>query len=153
VNGTVTRGRRGAALVLVAAAFLAQVLVARGASAATTLPRDRMLSLTNQDRSEYHKARLALDSQLSRYARQHSERMADRGSLFHTADLAAKLKGRDWSIGGENVGYGPTLANLERAFMGSTPHRSNILRTAFDHAAVGVFKSGGRIWVTVIFYG
>jgi uncharacterized protein YkwD len=37
--------------------------------------------------------------------------------------------------------------------MRSTPHRRNILRAAFDHAAVGVIHSNGSYWVTVIFYG
>jgi uncharacterized protein YkwD len=153
VTGAVTRGRRATAVVLLAAAVLAQGLVARGADAAPARPRDRMLALTNQDRSERHKAQLALDSKLSRYARQHSRQMAEKELLFHTADLAAKLKGRDWSVLGENVGVGPTLAGLEKAFMRSKVHRKNILLKTFDHAAVGVFKSDGQCWVTVIFYG
>jgi uncharacterized protein YkwD len=37
--------------------------------------------------------------------------------------------------------------------MKSRPHRKNILRTTFDHAAVGVIHSNGSLWVTVIFYG
>jgi uncharacterized protein YkwD len=79
--------------------------------------------------------------------------MATKGYLFHTADLNSKLKGLDWSIGGENVGVGSTLDGLESAFMRSTSHRRNILRTGFDHAAVGVIRSNGSFWVTVIFYG
>jgi uncharacterized protein YkwD len=79
--------------------------------------------------------------------------MASKGYLFHTADLAAVLKGRDWTIGGENVGVGSALTDLEDAFMASKLHRQNILRTTFDDAAVGVFKSDGEFWVTVIFYG
>jgi uncharacterized protein YkwD len=51
------------------------------------------------------------------------------------------------------VGVGSTLDGLESAFMRSTSHRRNILRTGFDHAAVGVIRSNGSFWVTVIFYG
>ena len=112
-----------------------------------------MLSLTNDDRAQRDKAALKLNAALSSYAKHHSRQMATKGYLFHTADLPSKLKGFDWSIGGENVGVGSTLDGLEGAFMNSPPHRKNILRTAFDHAAVGVIHSNGSFWVTVIFYG
>jgi uncharacterized protein YkwD len=81
--------------------------------------------------------------------------MADAGYLFHSTDeqLVDALKGRDWSLGGENVGMGSSLDGLEGAFMDSKPHRKNILRKAYDHAAVGIAKVDGTYWVTVIFYG
>jgi uncharacterized protein YkwD len=37
--------------------------------------------------------------------------------------------------------------------MDSAPHRRNVLRRGYDHAAVGVVKAGGSFWVTTIFYG
>jgi uncharacterized protein YkwD len=138
---------------------LLMVLVTQGVSAdrvsASTDHRRRahMLSLTNDDRAQHDKAALRLNAVLSRYATHHSRQMATKGYLFHTADLNSKLKGLDWSIGGENVGVGSTLDGVEIAFMRSTPHRRNILRTGFDHAAVGVIRSNGRFWVTIIFYG
>jgi uncharacterized protein YkwD len=79
--------------------------------------------------------------------------MAEAGYLFHTPDLAGKLRGLDWSLGGENVGVASSLTDLQEAFMASPPHRRNILQRRFDHAAIGVVMSGGRLWVTVIFYG
>jgi len=149
------RDRRlaGVALALLIV-LLAQGVSAERASASTDLRRrSYMLSLTNDDRAQHDKAVLRMNAVLSRYATHHSRQMATRGYLFHTADLSSKLKGLDWSIGGENVGVGSTLDGVEGAFMGSTPHRRNILRTGFDHAAVGVIHSNGSFWVTVIFYG
>jgi uncharacterized protein YkwD len=149
------RDRRlaGVALALLIV-LLAQGVSAVRASASTDLRRrSYMLSLTNDDRAQHDKAVLRMNAVLSRYATHHSRQMATRGYLFHTADLSTKLKGLDWSIGGENVGVGSTLDGIEGAFMGSTPHRRNILRTGFDHAAVGVIRSNGSFWVTVIFYG
>jgi uncharacterized protein YkwD len=147
------RGPAGVALALLIV-LLAQGIVADRASASTDhRRRAHMLSLTNDDRVERDKAALKLNAALSRYAKRHSRQMATKGYLFHTADLPEKLKGLDWSIGGENVGVGSTLDGLESAFMKSKPHRRNILRTAFDHAAVGVINSDGSFWVTVIFYG
>jgi uncharacterized protein YkwD len=79
--------------------------------------------------------------------------MAEAGQLFHTKDVAGKLGQRDWSMWGENVGYASSLTDVQAAFMGSTPHRKNILRSGFDHTAIGVVESDGNLWVTVIFYG
>ena len=79
--------------------------------------------------------------------------MAERGELFHTANLAAKLDGVAWTIGGENVGMGLSLRSLQNTFMASKPHRRNILREGFDHTAIGIVESDGSLWVTVIFYG
>ncbi|HEX9122699.1 MAG TPA: CAP domain-containing protein [Actinomycetota bacterium] len=148
-----TGSRRKAAIaLLVVAAFFAQGFAPQHADAVARR-RGTMLELTNQDRSQHDKATLALNAKLSHYAKQHSRDMAQEGYLFHTADLAAKLKGLDWTVGGENVGVGTALDGLERAFMDSTVHRRNILRTTFDHTAIGIVRSDGKFWVTVIFYG
>jgi uncharacterized protein YkwD len=112
-----------------------------------------MVPLINDDRAAKDRPALKLDLELSRYARKHSQDMADAGVLFHTSDLAAKLKGKHWSIAGENVGMAPDLRTLEDMFMASAPHRRNILNREFDHVAVGVVESDGYVWVTVIFYG
>jgi uncharacterized protein YkwD len=148
------RGRRTAAVaLLLVVAFLAQGVRASNANAAT-LQRDTMLSLTNEDRTSHRLAPLVLDNKLSRYAKQHSRDMAKTGYLFHTSDLAAKLQGLDWSLGGENVGVGSSLDGLESAFMNSPEHRDNILQKTYDRSAVGVFHDAdGNYWVTVIFYG
>jgi uncharacterized protein YkwD len=79
--------------------------------------------------------------------------MADAGYLYHSEDLTDVLDGVDWSMGGENVGVSSTLDDLQAAFMASKPHRKNILQEGFDHVALGVVKSDGNLWVTVIFYG
>ena len=150
-----TRGRSlaGVALALLIVLLAQGISVDRASASSDHRRRAHMLSLTNDDRAQRDKAALKLNAVLSRYATHHSRQMATRGYLFHSADLSSKLKGLDWSIGGENVGVGSTLDGLEDAFMKSTPHRKNILGTAFDHAAVGVVHSNGSFWVTVIFYG
>ena len=149
------RDRRlaGVALALLIVLLAQGVSADRASASADLRRRSYMLSLTNDDRAQHDKAVLRMNAVLSRYATHHSRQMATRGYLFHTADLSSKLKGLDWSIGGENVGVGSTLDGVEGAFMGSTPHRRNVLRTGFDHAAVGVIRSNGSFWVTVIFYG
>ena len=149
----VGRTRRHLALaVLVASALFSSGVATAPAHAGTGL-RGQMLQLTNDHRAHHDCAALQLDLQLSRYAKRHSQDMADAGGIFHSDDLAAKLKGKDWSAGGENVGVGTSVTDLEAAFMASTPHRRNILDRDFDHVAIGVVESDGDLWVTVIFYG
>jgi uncharacterized protein YkwD len=145
--------RRRMALVFLLAAVLVSSGIAITPAQAGTRLRSTMVPLINDDRADRDRATLKLDLELSRYAKRHSQNMADRGEIFHTHDLAAKLKGKSWSIAGENVGMGPSLPDLEAAFMASTPHRRNILNREFDHVAVGVVESHGNFWVTVIFYG
>lgn len=147
------RHRLAVVLLLVLPLLLSGVATDHARAGAVARNRDRMLQLTNDVRADRSRDVLELDSQLSRYALRHSRAMAEAGYLFHTDDLAARLKGRDWSIGGENVGMGSSLGDLLAAFMDSRPHRKNILRRSFDHAAIGVVKSDGNLWVTVIFYG
>jgi uncharacterized protein YkwD len=155
VANSVSRSRRQVALAfLLAAALLTTGIATDPARAgATEPPRGEMFRLTNDDRESKDRRALDLNARLSRYAKRHSQAMADRGELFHTEDLAGKLAGLNWTIGGENVGMGPDLPSLESAFMASTPHRKNILRRGFKDAAIGVVESDGSFWVTVIFYG
>ena len=150
---SVRRSRRRMALVFLLAAVLVSSGIAITPAHAGTGLRAQMVPLINDDRATRDRPALKLDLELSRYAKKHSQDMADAGELFHTNDLAAKLKGKSWSIAGENVGVGPSLPDLEDMFMASTPHRRNILNREFDHFAVGVVESDGYFWVTVIFYG
>ena len=143
------------ALALSALLVLGIVPVRPTANASDLGPRRTMLSLTNIDRDARNRADLAFATTLSRYAKQHSQAMADAGYLYHSTDdqLRAALGMYDWTIGGENVGVGSTLESLEDAFMASRDHRENILRPEYAHAAVGIVRADGRVWVTVLFYG
>lgn len=156
MSQVLVRGRRGGAAV---AFLLSLVLLSSGIwtdharAAVAKKPQKELLALTNEARIEHGKSDLALNAKLSRYASRHSREMAKKGYLFHTADLADKLKGLDWSMGGENVGVASSLTDVQATFMASKDHRRNILQKVYDHAAIGVVESDGVIWVTVIFYG
>jgi uncharacterized protein YkwD len=146
--------RRGIVVAfLLLGSLLCSGIAADRAEAGAKADRGQMLRLTNQDRAERDRDRLDLDAKLSRYAVRHSRAMANAGYIFHSEDLADVLDDVQWSLGGENVGVGSSLADLEAAFMASKPHRRNILEDDFENAAIGVVKSDGNFWVTVIFYG
>ena len=148
-----SRTRVAAVLLLCVCLWLSGSATDQARAGESAKHRAELLQLTNEARDKKDRDVLALDAKLSRYAVRHSLAMAEAGQLFHTEDLADKLGERDWSIGGENVGYGSSLTDVQAAFMGSAPHRRNILRAGFDHTAIGVVESDGNLWVTVIFYG
>lgn len=153
MSTTTSRNRKRIALLLLVCLPLLLGPRTEARAGGTPRYRARMVQLVNEVRDRHDRRLLRVDRKLSRYATRHSRQMADVGYLFHTPDLASKLDGRNWSIGGENVGLASSLRAVLGNFMDSTPHRRNILRRGFDHAAVGVVKAGGNLWVTTIFYG
>ena len=81
--------RRRMALVFLLAAVLVSSGIAITPAHAGTGLRGQMAPLINDDRANRDRAALKLDLELSRYAKRHSQAMADAGELFHTDDLAA----------------------------------------------------------------
>jgi uncharacterized protein YkwD len=112
-----------------------------------------MFKLTNASRAHYGRAPLKLSWSLSYIAHQHSAAMAAKQTIFHTSNLGYVIRNYSWTIAGENVGMGPDVWTLERAFMASPLHRANILNSHFRTCGVGVVSRGGTIYVTVIFLG
>ena len=155
-SGQKSRKRLGALVAL----LMSGVLLV-GAAAGTAVgdeklgPRLHMLALTNSDREHHERRDLAFAAKLARYAKAHSQAMADNGYIYHSTgdQLRAQLDGYQWQLGGENVGVGGSLESLEDAFMASSEHRKNILRRVYGHAAVGIVRADDRIWITVILYG
>jgi uncharacterized protein YkwD len=82
-------------------------------------------------------------------ARDQARRMADQETLFHNPRLTSEVP--NWRYVGENVGYGPDVVTVHRAFMGSAPHRANILDQDFTRVGVGAVVRNGRVWVSEVF--
>lgn len=115
--------------------------------------RDEMFQLVNGSRRHHGVKALKLCWAVSRDAWEHSKHMAGRHSVYHTTDLWSVVRPYHPSTWGENVAMAGTLKRVERMFMGSAPHRSNILNGRYHHIGVGAVRSGGRVWVTLDFYG
>lgn len=94
-----------------------------------------------------------MSASLSLKAERHSQEMAKKGYIYHSSCLSCHFSSYSWSVGGENVGVGASMKSLHLAFMDSAPHRRNILYRAYKYVGIGVVKSGGRMWVTVLFMG
>lgn len=122
-------------------------------SLATSSPEQRMASFLNQARVDAGLRPLTLSEGLSKISHRHSVAMADSGTIWHTKNLARVLRDYRWNTAGENVGYGPSLKALNDAFMGSKPHRANVLSTRYRRMGVGVVERQGDIFVTFTFLG
>jgi len=138
--------RRVVTSVVVAVVTMAGIAVASPdalASNASTL-----YSLTNASRASAGLAAYAYSGELSAVAQSRAQSMVAHNALTH-AGLASAVG--NWSYLGENVGYGPSAAALEVAFMNSPDHRANILDHDFTQVGIGTVTVGGTVWVSVIF--
>jgi uncharacterized protein YkwD len=107
------------------------------------------LSLVNIERAKHGVGALAERTDIRTVARTWSATMADRNRLGHNPDYSRQITG--WQRVSENVGVGPSVAGLHRAFMESDGHRRNVLDDRVTEVGVGVVIAGGRIWVTLNF--
>lgn len=136
-----------ALLVTLAVSLVGVGLVAPSAQASGT--ESAFVSAINSSRAATGASRLAVKSDLVSVARAQAARMAAKQDLYHTPNLGSAV--RSWKVVGENVGYGPDVATLHRAFMNSAPHRANILDKRFTEVGVGVVVKDGTIWVSEVF--
>lgn len=145
--------RRGGVVGLLLIAALAFSTISAESASALGLRERRMVNKHNRARDARDIRMLSISDSLSRKAEQHSMEMAGDRDLYHSSCLTCQFDGYSWSIGGENVGVGGSVWRLFDAFMASAPHRENILNKRYKRIGVGVVESGGRLWVTVLFYG
>jgi uncharacterized protein YkwD len=109
----------------------------------------RFLYLVNQERSAKGLHRLSIAGDLAPKAERHSAEMAARRRIWHSSNLASGV--RNWEVLGENVGMGPSVEALHRAFMQSARHRYNVLRPGFEQVGIGAIQRDDTIYVTFIF--
>ncbi len=146
--------RRIAAILVLSLVATLAVSAAAPTASGFTLPRIRMLQLINARRRAAGEQPLQMMTRLVTAARSHSRYMAERGYIFHTANLAVRLQGLNWRIAGENVGAGgTTVLQMFWAFWRSAPHRHNMMLAGFRHVGIGMVRSRGYLWVTMEFYG
>ncbi len=134
---------------MLAAAAAAALLLASSPTSASTSQESDFVSRINAERSSRGLRTLTVKSDLVAVARDWSERMAAAGAISHDPNLASKVSG--WTMLGDNVGKGPTVSSIQKAFMESPTHRDIILEGDFNQVGVGVYQSGSTLYVTQIF--
>jgi uncharacterized protein YkwD len=136
-------------------AVLAIVLLALAAAGCMPADAKTFLDRTNALRASHGVAGLKEHDTLTRKAEAWAQHMAATGRLEHS-NLSADLGSLQWRALAENVGYstptGDTLKTIHDAFVGSSGHRANLLRSTYTHMGVGVAQDGrGRVWVAEVF--
>ena len=72
--------------------------------------------------------------------------LASRGVLEHSSDIVSGAPS-DWTIVGENVGRGGSVADIFAAFMASPTHRANVMRPEYNLIGIGsVVTDSGAIY-------
>jgi uncharacterized protein YkwD len=93
-------------------------------------------SKTNAERTSRGIKALKVDARIDKIARDHSDRMAEQGTIYHNDNLAKELPPFEYA--GENVGMGPDCDEIHTAFMNSSSHKRAILERDFAYVGVGV---------------
>lgn len=113
---------------------------------------DRVLALTNAERTARGLRPVAFSTCADGYANTWAGTLARVGSLSHQALSPILTACRARGVG-ENVAYGNvTPEQLVAMWMNSAGHRANILNPAFTHLGVGDVKtSTGRVYGVQVF--
>jgi hypothetical protein len=106
----------------------------------------QFVGLINQVRASVGARPLSVDSRLTSIARSWSANMVTTG-LHHNPNFASEAPA-GWTMLGENVGYGPSVSQLETSFQNSPHHYANMVEPAYTTIGVGVVIAGGTLWVT-----
>jgi uncharacterized protein YkwD len=111
-----------------------------------------MYTAVNHDRTTHGGTSLTWSPKLADLASRWAAAMAAYNTLAHQ-NLAQLITTPDYAAYhtmGENILVGPpgtTPAQMEAAWWASTPHRTNIMNSAFNIVGVGYFiGSDGRVW-------
>jgi hypothetical protein len=91
-----------------------------------------------------------VSSDLSSIANRWAAHMAANRSLAHNPNATSEVC--CWQAMGENVGVGGSVSQIQSAFMGSSPHRANILSTTYTQVGIGTARgSDGQLYVDELF--
>lgn len=114
----------------------------------------QILALTNQDRAEHGLQPLKWDASLAAAAQAHTGRMANEKSLSHQypgePDVSARAAqaGAHFQAIAENTAMGPDPRGIEKQWMNSVPHRTNILDPKMNSIGIGVVEKNGYVFAT-----
>src|SRR5271165_1902444 len=128
----------------------------RALPAATTQQPDEMAQkifyLTNRDRAAHGLPPLHWDPALAAAAAAHADRMKEEKTLSHQYPGEPDLAGRAAHAGArfqalaENIAMGPSADALEKQWMNSVPHRTNILDPQMNAIGIAVWERSGYVY-------
>src|SRR4051795_7781091 len=134
----------------VAALVSIVVLLLPFAAAADSGSESQFVSDTNSARSSHGLPHYAVAGDMSAVARRWAAHMAAHHELAHNPSFTSEVC--CWSHVGENVGVGPNVSSIQRAFMNSASHRDNILSSSYTQVGIGTARgSDGKLYVDELF--
>jgi hypothetical protein len=109
---------------------------------------EAFLGKINSLRASVGAAPLSEDAALDSVAQRWADHMASTTTLAHNPSLSQQVSG-NWTLLGENVGYGPTVDAIFNAFVASPHHYENLVDKAYNRVGIGVaVGSDGLIYTT-----
>jgi hypothetical protein len=135
------RSSRSILLKVAAVGITASVFFAFATGAlAETAQGAESRTLVNQARAQAGLGSLEAHPGLEAIAQAQADRMAARDAIYHNPNLKsdADAAGVNWELIGENVGVGPSVADVHQAFMNSPGHRENIVYPDYNAIGVGI---------------
>jgi cysteine-rich secretory family protein len=122
--------------------------------AAPELPDDvrQLLTLTNQDRAAQGLGSLRWSPELAQAAQLHDELMVQHNDLQHQfpdepdVPTRAGQAGAHFRAIAENIATGPNAADMERQWMHSAMHRTNILDPQMNVIGIALIHQKGEVW-------
>jgi uncharacterized protein YkwD len=132
--------------------MLLLALVGLALTACNPAPADGPTVLTdlNEVRASVGLAELARSPELDAKAKAHADKMARRGTIFHSSNLASGV-GEGWLSIGENVALAGSVDEAQRALEASPSHYANMVNPAFNQVGIGVTVSNGITYVVQVF--
>jgi uncharacterized protein YkwD len=132
-----------------ACATSATVAAAPGADAGES-SQGAFVDDTNNARVQHELRQYRVCRDLTSIAQRWADWMAQHNTMRHNPYLTSQVP--NWESVGENVGRGPGEPPIQRAFMGDSYHRDNILSSDFTQVGIGTARSNdGRLYVDEVF--
>jgi len=117
----------------------------------TSSDEQTALDAVNKSRAQAGVPALRWDDTLGDKARGWAGRLAADQSLSHSSIAQGASPG--WHYLAENVGVSVSIADAQRAFMASAPHRKNLIDARFTSVGIGMVQAGGQLWIVQEFRG
>ncbi|TPW11430.1 MAG: cysteine-rich secretory family protein [Acidimicrobiaceae bacterium] len=135
-------------------AFVAVLLVALGLALAACSNGDESTVATdiNEVRASLGLSELVRVPELDVKAEAQAERMANRGTIFHSNNLASGVSD-GWASIGENVALAGSAQDAQIALEASPGHYANMTNPAYTQVGLGVVSRNGVVYVVQVFVG
>jgi uncharacterized protein YkwD len=113
---------------------------------------DQDFAMINSLRARSGVPALARSAELNAKARAQADRMASRGRIYHSSNLASGVS-PGWRVIGENVAVAGSIEQAQSALEQSPGHLANMVNGKFTEVGIGVTVSKGRVYVVQVFVG